>query len=99
MLVVHKYTLRFDDSDCANAYIPQGGKILDCQLQHGDVVLWAWVDTERPEVPRSFKMFPTGLATHDGPSAGWRWQHVATIQFEVRDGHAGYVGHIFEGVK
>jgi len=93
MITVHKYILDFNSAPQATVFIPQGGEILDCQVQDADIVIWARVNTDLAGSSRGFRMFDTGESMGTGPVKGWQWQHLATLQL-----HGGRVGHIFEGV-
>lgn len=70
--------------------MPDGARILDCQLQRGIPQLWALVDPHAPKVTRSFMLLGTGhtvdLARFD------QVDHVAT--FQLRGGEL--VFHVFE---
>jgi hypothetical protein len=58
MKTIHKYTLvhrRWQEIQ-----MPEGASILCAQIQHGQVRLWAEVDSTAPLVPRMVCMLGTG---------------------------------------
>lgn len=68
--------------------MPAGAKVLDVQMQGGDMQLWALVDTGNKEELRTFKVYGTGHPIHD-----CSLEYVATIQIH---GAKTFVWHIFE---
>jgi hypothetical protein len=68
-----------------------GARILDAQTQHGTAVLWAVVDTSKPQVRRTFAMIGTG---YELPFEVERTCYIGTVQFSNGD----EVYHIFEKV-
>lgn len=45
--------------------MPKGAKILSTQLQHGEPVIWALVDTSAPSVARNIDVHTTGSDVRD----------------------------------
>lgn len=66
--------------------LPQGGQIVACQPQHGNVTLWVACEVEMPPEPHQFVCVTTGQPVPD--DAG---DYLATCQFH--DGHT--VVHVF----
>ncbi len=58
MKTIYKYPIEIDDEVIVQ--IPEGGKILAVQEQHGIVCLWALVDTLDPLTERKFYVRGTG---------------------------------------
>lgn len=80
---IHKYTLK---SDVNKIQIPEGGIVIDSQLQHGEPVMWVQVDPTKEKVTRSFMFIPTGGNVTD------KMVYIKTVQF-----HGGnLVFHLYE---
>ncbi len=69
--------------------IPQGAEILSVQMQRGQPVFWALVDTDAPLVIRSFFVIGTGREETTATKA----DHIGTLQLEG----GNLVLHVFEG--
>ena len=82
--VIHKYILR--KAKRQTMHMPAGAKILSSQGQHETGVLWAIVDPDAPEEPRTIVCLNTGVPMQGGLS------YIGTVQI-----HGGYtVFHVFE---
>lgn len=82
---VWKFPLNLTGSN--NLTIPEGAEILDVQIQHGTVCLWALVDLDAPSTSREVFLAGTG---HDLPAG--TLTHLGTTQsFE-----GSFVFHAFE---
>lgn len=68
--------------------MPIGAGILDVQVQHGVVCLWALVDVDAPRMTRTFRYIATGHTVMTNPG-----RYIGTVQ--MSDGYL--VFHIFEG--
>lgn len=82
---VYKYLLQVANSQ--TLMLPEGAQILSVQEQHGDVQLWALVDTSRELTPRYIAIHGTGHEVYDGDLT-----HIST--FQMRGG--SLVFHAFE---
>jgi hypothetical protein len=69
--------------------LPEGATVISFQAQRGVPTIWALVDTEKPLVPRKFRLYETGRELPPPPFAG---RYIGTIQLENGD----YVLHLFE---
>ena len=87
--VIYKYSLGKGPSSMGKIIdMPFGAHILDVQMQHGNITLWAVVEENSTDIrPRTFVILGTGW---DFPR-GRAFEHIATVQDEF-----GYVWHIFE---
>ena len=84
-LTIWKYELR---PDGATVGIPEGFKVLDVQVQHKTVCVWALVDPEAEQVSTTFRVYGTG---HDLPPEVAAMEYVGTFQL-----HGGsLVFHVF----
>lgn len=83
MKTIHKFTLTQNGSQTIE--MPRGAKILHCAPQHGEVQLWALVNTDEPKVTRFFWIIGTGQEMPDVPL-----KYVGTVQITM------WVWHIFE---
>jgi hypothetical protein len=67
--------------------MPIGAEILDVQVRHGVVCLWALVDINAPRTTRVFQYYGTGHTLEPNPG-----RYIGTVQ--MSDGYL--VFHIFE---
>jgi len=75
----------------ASIDMPVGALILTAQVQRGQIMLWALVNTGDFGVEsRKFVIFGTGH-----PVTEWNPKYIATIQLEGGD----FIGHIFERMQ
>lgn len=95
MKVIHKYQVQAQER--FEITMPAGAQIIAVQWQgshpEGDPMMWVLKDVGAPEIPRSFRLLPTGqeFAVADGVSL----QHLGTFQM-----HNGtFVLHVFEEVE
>lgn len=84
MRTVHKYKLNFTRHQLLQ--LPDFFSLLDVQIQHGDIVLWALVDTEAPKSFRTFLIYGTGEPID---------QAVLTYISTVQMAGGSYVWHVF----
>lgn len=89
MTTIWKYSL--DLTDEQQLKIPKGSQILAVQVQRGDLVLWAIVDTEAPMEERGIVIVGTG---HPFPNVGIA-RHIGTVQ--MMDG--ALIWHVFEKAR
>ena len=83
---IYKYAVPVADEFTIE--MPEAARLLDVQVQRGDVQLWAMVDPEARKVTRKFAMRGTG---HDAGGLGFA-SHVGT--FQVSGG--ALVFHLFD---
>lgn len=82
---VYKYPLKL--TDIQELVLPAGSQILSVQEQHGEVCLWALVDTSREPQRRYIAIHGTGHGVYDGALI-----YITTFQM-----HGGkLVWHVFE---
>lgn len=62
-------------TDSQEVMMPQGAKLLDVQLQHGQCCIWALCDEQAPKAPRKIAIYGTGNAIPDEPG-----EYIATLQ-------------------
>lgn len=84
MITVHKYTVPFADE--FDIEMPAGALLLSYQNQRECGVLYAKVDTSRPERKRYFRLAGTGHDISEG------LEYVGSAQF--REGSLAF--HLFE---
>ncbi len=85
MKAIYKYTLG-DDFGEQHVDIPIGARSLHAAEQHGQIRVWALVDTEMPATPYRFVVLPTGTLTVRDPG-----RHLSTFML-----HGGViVVHVF----
>jgi hypothetical protein len=89
MIAVYKYPLLNPQSAVD---LPLGAEVLHVAEQHGQVQMWAKVNTKAPAEMRIFQIFGTG---HEIPNDGKERAFVST--FFVKDGL--FVFHVFEVLK
>jgi len=85
-VIIYKYVLPIDKV-FFDATLPCDAKILAFQVQNGEPVIWALVDTEALEEVRHFAIRGTGTAMND-----WRSTdiYIGTVQIPP------FVWHLFE---
>lgn len=66
--------------------MPAGAQILDVQVQHHEVHLWAMCDTRQPIEQRRITIYGTGHVMPEQPG-----KYLATFQL----GHGAQVFHVF----
>jgi hypothetical protein len=89
MKKIYKYSLGKPFHGCSEVFsMPRGAKLLDAQMQRGELCLWAEVDLLKPDEKRTFAVAGTGLTLPVGSTT-----YVATTQ----DGD--YVWHLYEVTK
>lgn len=71
--------------------MPVGAQVLDAQLQHGGVVLWALVSPDAPKEGREFYVYMTGETIVD---AAEYLKYISTVQIQGGD----FIAHVFERV-
>lgn len=71
--------------------MPVGAHVLDAQVQHGGVVLWALVSPDAPKVEREFYVYMTGEMIVDTPDY---LLYISTVQIQGGD----FIAHVFERV-
>lgn len=79
MKTVWKYTLGVEEHQYLN--MPCDAQVVHVGEQHGDLCIWALVDTEQPKEDRFFHVFGTGHPmTMDATSrfAGKEYQYLGT---------------------
>ena len=87
MKTIYKYSIGGSDK----LTLPKGAEILDIQLQHGNLYMWAKIDTMETEVEdRTIRMFGTGHMIDE--SIIGEMKFIATVQF---DG-GNLIFHFFE---
>lgn len=80
MRVIYKYHLNLEGYDTITGRFVQ---FLDAQIQDGNLVIWAIVDTEFPELNVEV------ISTYTGGATKANWKYFRTIQ------HDGLVYHVF----
>ncbi len=83
MKTIWKFPLPLTDNPMVE--MPQDALVLDVQIQHGEICLWAVVDGKAPLENRSFFVVGTG---HPMPAHAGRY--VRTVQQDR------FVWHVFE---
>lgn len=86
MLAVYKYPVPVNDTFIID--MPEDGKLLTVDMQHGQPQLWALVDSSRKKVPRHFRLAGTGHPIDDREPL----EYVNTFQV---DG-GSLIFHLFE---
>lgn len=90
MISIHKYL--FMIGDAVDVEMPSNATLIDCQVQHGIVCLWAIVDTACPTArTRWFRVIGTG---HPIPDID-QLTYFRTVQLNGGD----LVFHVFEVSK
>lgn len=88
MKTIYKYPLAI--TDMQTILMPKGAKVLTAQLQKGELMLWAMVDTD-PILPKDARLFFIYGTGH--PVADTDTQRYLTT-FQLSDG--ALVFHLFE---
>lgn len=83
---IGKWTLQYDEEQ--TVMLPATARILDIQIQHDKLQMWAMIDPALPEVARRFAVVVTGIDM-EGMQG---WEYLKTVQHH--DGHQ--VLHVFE---
>ena len=86
MKTIWKYTL---DKGPNEFEMSVGSKILDIQMQHGIITLWALVNTEAQKIKRTFVLLGTGWDIEEFQN-DTNLKYIKTVQKSL------YVWHIFE---
>jgi hypothetical protein len=89
MNTIHKYPLPSKLGEVVTVEMPSHSEILDAQMQHGRVMLWAFVCTELPLAIRHFVVVGTGHDLSEHMAQG-ELRHISTMQ------EGPYVWHVFE---
>ena len=84
MITIHKFTLTGRHSTPVE--LPKGSIILNCDIQSGEICLWAKVNTEEPMEKRYFTIVGTGWEIDNNMC------YIGTVQSPP------YVWHIMETV-
>lgn len=85
---IWKYPLAV--ADVQEHFMPEGAKLLDAQLQHGEPQLWALVDEKAKVGRRKIAIYGTGNPIPDAPDAPGAY--VASFQI----GGGALVFHVFD---
>ncbi len=84
---VWKFVLPIDD--VVSVQMPARARVLSCGVQHGEVCVWAAVDTTAALVERRFRVAGTGhpltLIDASGPFVGTVMLHGGALVFHVFD--------------
>lgn len=84
MRQIWKYSL---SGSSALLEMPAGAQVLCVQMQRGQPMLWALVDTDQPKTERQFVIVGTGHVVDDDDEAH---HYIGTAQY------GAFVWHIFE---
>jgi hypothetical protein len=88
MKSIFKYPLEITDEQ--EVMMPKWCTPLSVQMQNGQLVMWALVDTEQPIVRAYVRVYGTGNPLPDEFYANREYNHfVGTFQ------HGQFVGHVF----
>lgn len=98
MRTIHKYPFReFYEVEGSSAkhtdlMLPEGAVVLDVQLQHALITLWAEVDISKPNSKRTFVVYGTGWDMPDDIRSAMHGycDYISTVQ------DPPYVWHIYE---
>jgi len=80
-----KTIYKFDVEPEFSINLPLDAVVLTVQMQNGSPKMWVYLDTEEPDVSRTFHVFGTG---HD--MGDYNGRYIGTFQTE------GLVFHVFE---
>lgn len=90
---IHKFVVPFDLDN--GAFLPIGSKIVHCDIQNGNICVWATVEIGSP-IPTcgypSVVIFPTGLQIDDYEFH--HYDHLKTFQMD-----SGLVWHVFARIE
>ena len=84
---IYKYPLVITDKQ--KILMPERADILHCDMQGLDLCVWVLVNTDTPEVARTFRVIGTG---HPIPDIG-ELEYRGTVQ------QLNFVWHVFESIK
>lgn len=84
MITIHKFELALIDDQ--RIEMPQGAIILSCQIQRGNICLWAEVNTDLNKTSRRFLIYGTGNPILQKANRVF----IATVQ------QGQFVWHVFE---
>jgi hypothetical protein len=87
--VIYKYAVPFVLNRPFGVRMPQGARVLSCQVQRETLTFWAMVDPEAPMSLETVRIFGTGTPFDDDLADAIK--HVATVQHDI------YVWHVFIG--
>jgi hypothetical protein len=87
-MIIWKFPLEVTDWQIVK--MPIGAKILDAQVQHGVICLWALCDENAEKENRHIMIFGTGEVIPDDPG-----KYIATVQKEG----GKLIWHIFEQIN
>ncbi len=73
--------------------VPRHASIIDTQAQHGQISMWAEVETQEPEVDRVIEVFETGTGMH--PEKERFRMYLGAVMFD----NGNYVLHVFESLE
>lgn len=90
MITIHKYP--FATSDKVQLQMPEDAEVLHAGEQHGQICLWAKVDTDKPLVKRTFLMFGTGHSLDVLETVAVSSKNVMRVGYS----RPKYVGTVFE---
>lgn len=100
MKTIHKFEVRLglaknfqEDLNEWNLKMPEGSKILNLDTQFGAPIMYALIDTDKPEVERVFRVFATGEQMGSAPY-GYQWSYIGTVSLE----RGGWKWHLFERI-
>lgn len=85
MITIHKY--QFEIADSVVIEMPEGANVLSVQVQDGEPMMWAVVETTYCLKKKAFRIYGTGHKLDFFATEG---KYIGTIQ------HNGFVWHIFE---
>jgi len=88
-MIIWKFPLEVTDWQIVK--MPIGAKILDVQVQHGGICLWALCDENAEKESRHFLIFGTG----EGNLPDYPGEYIATVQKEG----GSLIWHIFEQIN
>jgi hypothetical protein len=89
MITIWKFPLAICHSQVVR--MPEGAKVISIQIQNGEPVVWAEVDTDAPNVFRTFFTFGTG----DEMDQAFEGQFVGTYQMD----QGRFVAHVYVGCR
>jgi hypothetical protein len=58
MITIYKYPLYATDQQ--TVWLPEGASVIRVAPQGAELFLWAWLNTDKPARPRTFKIYGTG---------------------------------------
>lgn len=88
MIAVWKYPLHLQD-EVQELMVPAGADLIHVGEQNGSPRLWFLVDTKKPKMKRTFRVYGTG---HEINGQLESMSHVGTTVARF----GGWVGHVFE---